>query len=198
MKIIAGINAENQSFCITIVSPIMEKYYHNFVGMLKEDKVCPNELEIFRENIDTIHLQFPVPPGAIQGKPVEGRVAVDKDAVGGMQGVLDFVQRFTMAAVKNILKKTEFLPIMDFSGGYSFKEMQKDIVTALENKRDFLLIDSYKNYLANNESQKYEFNQYLVSYGSDEYVNIFILIKSGNLKELRRLYKDKLKLTNWF
>jgi hypothetical protein len=44
---------------------------------------------------------------------------------------------------------------------------------------------------------KYEFNQYPVKYGTDEYADIVLLIKSGNLKELQATYKDKLKFTSW-
>lgn len=198
IKIVAGVNPETQHFCISITSPLLIKYYNNFIGMLKEDKLCPRDLEIYREKNDTVHLQYPLPPGAMQGQVDGNKVLVHKESTEGMENILKFVNRFVEAALKNILKKTEFLPILDFSGGYSFQEMQKDVVTALEKKRDFLLIDTYKNYLDNEKTRKYEFNQYPIKYGTDEYINVFILIKSGKLKELRKEYKDKLKMTNWF
>jgi hypothetical protein len=197
MKVIAGLDPNSMQFCVTIISPLMEKYYTNFTGMLKSDKDCPQGLSIIRENLETIHLQFPAPPDAVKSKEFDGKIAVDKDSVEGMQNVLSIANRFVVAALKYKLKHTEFLPFLDFSGGYSFEEMQKDVVEAIKAKRDFNLIDTYKNYLDNMKTLKYEFNQYPVKYGTDEYADIVLLIKSGNLKELQATYKDKLKFTSW-
>lgn len=198
MCIKVEINPDAGLFNVTITTPLLEKYYSNLRGMVINEKSVPKNLTIERSGTSTASIQFPIPAGSIVKQNTE-TITVDKDLLlnGGMSSVLNVTHRFVCAALSAILKNTEFLPFLDFSGGYSFEELQSDVKRAVEAKRDFLMVDTYKNYLEGTKDGGYRFSQYPVKYGTSEYVDIAILIVSGNLEELRKIYKTKLKLTDW-
>ena len=47
------------------------------------------------------------------------------------------------------------------------------------------------------EKEQYLFHQYILEYGTNEYVDAILYIRNGNMKKLRELYNDKLVLTDW-
>lgn len=199
MKIKTGIDAETRNFCISIESPIFENYADRYEKVLKKSKDCPPGVEVTIENPHLIHVQFPPVPGTVSGNFMDGgRVAVEKEGMVGIKAVMDFTNRFVNLALRDLTKTTEYLPILDFSGGYSFEEMQEDVLSGIRGKRNFLIIDTYEAYKEGTSSGKYEFNQYPIEYGSDEYVEVALLIRNGKLEELRKKYKNKLKKTSWY
>ena len=47
------------------------------------------------------------------------------------------------------------------------------------------------------EKDLYVFHQYILEYGTNEYVNAVLYIRNGNFNKLKELYSDKLVLTDW-
>lgn len=183
---------ENGNINLSITSPLVDKYYSNLSGMLTKSKDSPQGLKIEKVGSDTAVVEFPVgtvgPLGPAQGS--------------GMTSVMGIIRRFVIGSLKYRTKRTEFCPILDFKGGkpgeYSFEQLQKDVEAAVKAKRSLTLIDTYQSYLNNQKEMKYVFNQYVVEYGTNEYCDVVILIQQGKLGELQKLYKGKLKTTNWF
>ena len=113
-------------------------------------------------------------------------VGIDRD---DMDGIMEIINKFTNSAIRKELKQTEFIPLE----GYEEDLLKEDIKTAVQNKRNLCIIDTYESYLKNEEDRKYEYNQYRVDYGTNEYSDVAILIATGKLSEVRKLYKKKLK-----
>ena len=188
LRIITGLDLPSSSFIITVQSPLVTKHYASLSGMLINDKDAPKGVSIEKKDIDTALISF----------PDENTARVSPDASVSVQNVISIVRRFAVASIRASLRKTEFLPIMDFKGGYSFEELQQDVENAVKAKRQFIVIDTYESYLKNTKEMTYEFNQYVIPYGTSEYVDFALLAKAGKLAEIRKTYKNKLKKTNWF
>lgn len=197
LKIITGLDLPSSSFIITVQSPLVTKHYASLSGMLINDKDAPKGVSIEKKDIDIALISFPVGGQIIPG-PDENTARVSPDASVSVQNVISIVRRFAVASIRASLRKTEFLPIMDFKGGYSFEELQQDVENAVKAKRQFIVIDTYESYLKNTKEMTYEFNQYVIPYGTSEYVDFALLAKAGKLAEIRKTYKNKLKKTNWF
>lgn len=199
IKIIAGLDPMNGIFNISVKSPLVTKYFPNLCGMIKDDKECPEGLTIEKLEKDTAIIKFPISQeDIVMRSEEEGTARVSPGAASSVSSVISIVRRFAICSVRSILKRSEFLPILDFSGGYSFEELQKDVISAAKNKRQYIVIDSYQNYLTNTKDMKYEFNQYIIPFGTSEYCDFLLLARAGKLKEIRETYKPKLKKTSWF
>jgi hypothetical protein len=191
MRIVGGMG-EDGNISLSVTSPLVSRYFSNFRGMLTSSKDSPSGLKVEKAGPDTAIVIFP--PGEVgMAGPAQG---------SGMNSVMAIIRRFVVGSLKYRSKKTEFCPILDFSGGepgeYSFEQLQKDVLAAIKAKRNLTLIDTYQNYLKNQKEMKYIFNQYDVEYGTSEYADVVLLIQLGKLSELQKIYKSKLKLTNWF
>lgn len=199
MKIIEGLNAESKNMVITINSPLLVSYYPSLYKMMTTDEKTPKGLTMEKQSPDTATISFPIDIGDIKMTgPNTGTAAISLEAKNSLDAVLSIANRFCNSAVKHILKTTEFCPILDVTGGYSYKKLQSDVESACKAKRDFLVIDSYKNYLEGTRSTKYEFNQYRIPYGTTEYVEFLLSVKEGKFKDLKKKYKNKLKKQVWF
>lgn len=202
MKIIASVDGAEQAFNITVQTPLLTKYFPNFSGMIMNDKSSPKGVSVKRTDSDTAIVTFPI-PGQIMGSNADGQVSVSTEAAESVSDIISISRRYVIACIKYILKRTEFLPIYDFRGGdkpgeYNFEEMKKDVVAAAKSKRDFLIIDTYENYLKGTREMSYEFNQHWVDFGTSEYADVIYLVLSDKLEELRKKYKGKLVKTSWF
>lgn len=196
IRIITRLDLESSSFIITVQSPLVVHHYSSLSGMLMSDDTAPRGINVEKRDMDTALISFPVNGQIIPG-PSEGTAGVSQDANASVQNVINIVKRFATAGIRTRLKRTEFLPILDFSGGYSFEELQEDVKKAVKEKRNFMVIDTYKNYLKNTKDMTYEFNQYPIPFGTSEYCDFALLAGAGKLSEIRRLYKNKLKKTSW-
>ena len=205
VRIVSGIDGNSGNFCVTISSPLVEKYYTNLCGMMKNDKMSPSGLTIDKVASDSVLIQFP-PKGGVNpiiGELEGGKAKVDASAAEPLNNVLDIARKFVMSAIKHCTKSIEFIPLFDFTGdirNYSFEEMKTDIIEAVKNKRNLCIIDKFQAYLDNQKDQKYEFNQYLIDFNSNpsEYSDFVLMVQNNNLSELRKIYKTKLKRTSWF
>lgn len=108
-------------------------------------------------------------------------------------GIDRLIQDFTNRVMKRKLSKSEFIPLY----GYSVENLQKDIVEAIRNKRDFVVMDKYSEYVKFTKRDTETLNQFRVSYGSNEYSDVAIYIHSGNMKKLREIWLPKLERQEW-
>ena len=204
LKLVSGLDGASGNFCIQVTSPLVEQYFPNLCGMMKNDKLSPSGLTVEKIGPSTALIQFPSgAENSIIGEPEDGRIRISPEAAQQMNNVLNIARRFAAGAIRSISKKTEFIPILDFHSNvrdYSLEEMQSDVIEAMKNKRNLVIIDNFQAYIDNNTSMKYEFNQHLIDFekNKSEYADFVLLVKAGKLDEIRKLYKNKLKKTSWF
>lgn len=191
MKITTGMT-EDGKFCVTVSSRLLETYYPNFSGMISSDSNCPRDLSIERQDKNTAFLVFPVGEGAILNKSGD-RVGVDINGVKTLKDVLAITKRFSITAIRHQQRTLEYIPLK----GYPLKELQKDVVAAVENKRSFVMIDTYDNWKENCQNPGKEFPQFVVPFGTNEYTNVFLMIRNGEFNKLKKEYKPKLKMMSW-
>lgn len=191
MNIQTGFDPDSKKMTVSVNTNLLKKYHINFKGLFQMAPKKPNGLEVNIKSGNLAIVTFPVPDENIKvmdgGK---GYVGIEKEVMDGIMGI---ITKFTSSALRKELKQTEFIPLE----GYDEDLLKEDIKTAVENKRNLCIIDTYDNYLKNEEKKTYEFNQYQVNYDTDEYLDVVILIATGKLSELRKLYKKKLKKENW-
>lgn len=191
MNIQTGFDPDSKKMTVSVNTNLLKKYHINFKGLFQMAPKKPNGLEVNIKSGNLAIVTFPVPDENIKvmdgGK---GYVGIEKEVMDGIMGI---ITKFTSSALRKELKQTEFIPLE----GYDEDLLKEDIKTAVENKRNLCIIDTYDNYLKNEEKKTYEFNQYQVNYDTDEYSDVVILIATGKLSELRKLYKKKLKKENW-
>lgn len=99
--------------------------------------------------------------------------------------------KFEKEVISEETKGIEFIPLE----GYPLKDLQNDVKAALQNKRDFCVIDTMASYM--NFMNTMTLNQAYYKYGTDMYYNIFIAIHNGDMEELRNLTKNSLRKKEW-
>ena len=103
------------------------------------------------------------------------------------------VYNFVIGAIRHEYKKTEFIPLE----GYPIENMQKEVPEAVKNKRRLCIIKDYDEFLNAEKTSKPIYHQYIIEPGSSEYADVVIMIYKGDLEQIRKIYKDKLKLEDW-
>ena len=101
--------------------------------------------------------------------------------------IFDFEKEVVMEETSGI----EFIPLE----GYPVEDLQREIVEALEKKRDFCVIDTFDSYL--NFINTLSLNQAYYKYDTDMYYNIFLAIRGGDIDELKKLTQKSLKRKDW-
>ena len=102
----------------------------------------------------------------------------------------DFIER----AINAELKTSEFIPL----SGISVETLKSDVVDAVKDKRDLVIVDTYNNCMKFIlEKVTTIINQYRIPYMSEEYSDVVLYVYEGNMKKLRELYKDKLMTVDW-
>ena len=102
----------------------------------------------------------------------------------------DFIER----AINAELKTSEFIPL----SGISVETLKSDVVDAVKDKRDLVIVDTYNNCMKFIlEKVTTIINQYRIPYMSEEYSDTVLYVYEGNIKKLRELYKDKLMTVDW-
>lgn len=206
IKVFTSINGETGDVKISIDSNLIGRFFSNLKGLTLNHKDCPPGLKVEKTGNTTALITFPsgINPGILSGQSESGMVGIPTENAMEIQKVTEMVKDFLNQAVKYSIKKTEFIPLYDFTGdsrNYSLSEMQEDVVEALKNKRSLCIIDKFQDYLDNTKSQDYRFNQYLLKYDGEsagEYVDFILMVRSGKIKELREKYSGKLTKTEWF
>ena len=102
----------------------------------------------------------------------------------------DFIER----AINAELKTSEIIPL----SGISVETLKSDVVDAVKDKRDLVIVDTYNNCMKFIlEKVTTIINQYRIPYMSEEYSDVVLYVYEGNMKKLRELYKDKLMTVDW-
>lgn len=187
---------EKSLLTINVNSYLIGKYFPNLLSMVErtDKNKKPSNLEVKKLNSTTVAFSFPIAPENTnminRGDAQIMSVAIDAEK---LKNIEDIVGRFTCAAIRKETSTLEFLPLR----GYPIEDLKKDIIEAMKNKRNFCIIDTYKNYLNVEKTKNYVYNQYIVPAGTSEYVDIALLIHQGNMKELRKRYENKLIKVEW-
>lgn len=201
MNISSSYNPDKGCISIRLNTNLLEKYYLNLKGLIQNSQV--KVLGICKESSDVMIIDFPVIPGTTtpMSPPPQSpagtmgvSVGVDKDQFGEL---INIINKFVEVALKRELKTIEFCPLE----GYSLDLLKKDLVVAQKAKRNLMFIDTYQSYLDTEKSnasiEKYVYNQYEVTYGSDEWAEAMILINTDRFDELRKWIRPLLKKVAW-
>lgn len=197
MRIQSSLDGESQQLVMSVTSNLIEKFYPNLCGLIKNTKNLPSGLQISRKDKNTAVVTFPVPKEHMMS--VEGNPQVKSVSSAVFNPVIMVIKEFTNLGLRNLTKRREFLPLE----GYPEEDLQKDMKACLEAKRDIVIIDNYQSYLDNMESisgGSYSFNQCVLGYteNASEYCDVAIMIERGRFKEWREIYSKKLEKTDWF
>ena len=193
MNIQTGFDPDSSCMTIAVETNLLIKYYTNLEGMFLATKNKPEGLTVTQRNRNTAIVAFPIPKSQIQVQKEMQRamVGIDKRV---MDDVMNVISKFVNSAIRKEFKTTEFIPLV----GYPLKDLKEDIKKAITAGRRFCIIDTYDNYLKQAEQKRdYVYNQYIVEPKTDEYADVAILIETGDMKTLRKLYTDKLRVTEW-
>ena len=178
---------------ISVESNLFRKYFVNFNGLIKNSKSVPSNTEVIQTGSNTVDIKFPTDKSNVakktDGNTEYGLVAIDPKDINGINKTLN---SFVNSAIRRELKIIEFIPLE----GYPIENMQKEIRACVKAKRSICIIKNYDEYL-NCSKNDYKFNQYLINYDDDEYIDASLLIYEGNIKELRKTYYSKLQYTEW-
>ena len=197
MKFTQTFNPDNNKVVFILETNLLTRYFPNLKGLVESDKDVPSDIEVEQRNSNTALISFS--PGPESGSSVQkseqsnggsSRIAIDSRKVDSINRVLS---KFTRCALKKELSTTEFVPLE----GYPEENLKEEIVAALKGKRKLCILKDYEEYLSMQEKEQYIFHQYILEYGTNEYVDAVLYIRGGNLSKLKELYGDRLVLTDW-
>ena len=226
MDIRPNYNPENSIFTLEFSSDLLRDYFNNFRGMLLDKKDSLTNLEITRKSGDTAKITFKVSKEEmskisskastinsilnnkdipeelkssmldyVNNKDVEvSIISVDgNDTSNPLGKVNNIINNFISLALKDKIKSTEFMPISN----YPDDGLKKDSLNALLGKRNLCIIDDFENYKKQTKLNTYNFNQYIVKYGTSEYADTILMLVNEEFSEFRKYYSNKLKTTSW-
>jgi hypothetical protein len=192
-NIVPSYNPISGNLEITIEMNLLKKYFPNFEGLISMDEELSQKgCTATQTSSTTALVSLPVDK-SMTTPPDEngmGRINADESGVVSLFKVLN---SFVNSAIKKELRITEFIPLH----GYPVEDLQTDIEAAVKAKRNLCIIGEYEEYLERQRSGNFSYHQYMIDYGTEEYVDAAILIKDGKLDELRKLYEPKLVYTEW-
>jgi hypothetical protein len=188
MKVENDFDREKMEVVINIQCNLLKKYYPNFVGILEKNKNdIPKGFSVRQSSSDTAKISFPIPEGTTIAKG-GGSFAIN------LMSLMDVINKFAGTALRYELEHTEFIPI----NGYPLKDLKKDIVASVKNKRGLCILGDYAEYLSMEKEHKYQFHQVYVNYGTPEWADIVLMILEGDMGKMRELYTPKLEFTEWY
>ena len=193
MKDTPGFDPRNKKITLEFQTNLLKKYYPNFEGMITTDSSIPSGTNVQQTREDTAVITFPVPKNTSIKNDSEngvGYIAVEPE---NMEIFGNVINKFVNAALRKEFKTTEFIPLE----GYPIEKLRNEIRSALENKRNFCIIDTYENYLKLTQKNNYEFNQAILEFGSTDYAKTAVLVYRGDIEGLRKMWSERLKLDSW-
>lgn len=195
MKFTQTFNPDNNKVVFVIETNLLTRYFPNLKGLVENDKDVPSDVEVEQKSSNMALISFsPGPESSVQKSDENNngsyRIAIDSKKVESINRVLN---KFTRCALKKELSTTEFIPL----NGYPEENLKDEIIEALKGKRKLCILSDFKEYLDMQKKELYVFHQYILEYGTNEYVDAVLYIRNGNLEKLRELYSDKLVLTDW-
>ena len=193
MKVTPGFDPRNKKITLEFQTNLLKKYYPNFEGMITTDSSIPSGTNVQQTREDTAVITFPVQKNTSIKNDSEngvGYIAVEPE---NMEIFGNVINKFVNAALRREFKTTEFIPLE----GYPIEKLRTEIRSALENKRNFCIIDTYENYLKLTQKNNYEFNQAILEFGSTDYAKTAVLVYRGDIEGLRKMWSERLKLDSW-
>lgn len=100
----------------------------------------------------------------------------------------DLINKFRNDAKKEKFGKTEFIPL----NGYPLEDLKKDVKSAIKGKRNFCIIDEFKDLDPFLREKVPSIKQLDFKYLGNEYCDIALDIYEGKLEKLKKDLKDKL------
>ncbi len=191
-NITPSFNAANGNLEFTIELNLFKRYFPNFAGLIMLDEDLPG-CSVKQTKSNTAVVSLPIEDkSAVQHNEGDDSASVRAPAqsILALQRILN---SFVNVALKKELNSTEFIPL----NGYPIESLQEDIVAAVKAKRKLCIIGEYQEYLDSNAKNVFAYHQQMVEYGTEEYADAVVLIKEGNLDELRKIYKPKLIFVEW-
>jgi len=180
-------NPVDKKFSMLLDTKLINNYFANLSGLVKKVDELPNDIVIEKVNFKTALITFSVNTpnlnindnGEFNSKPVSELIKT--------------VYNFVIGAIRHEYKKTEFIPLE----GYPIEKMQKEIPEAVKNKRRLCIIKDYDEFLNAEKTSKPIYHQYIIEPNSSEYADVVIMIYKGDLEQINKIYKNKLKLEDW-
>lgn len=190
MNIVNSYNPEQKRVLVFVESNLLINYYSNFEGMIKKNTNI-DDLRVERTKKNEAMISFPLPEDGTAVK-VNGGMSISIPPMV-MENITNSINRFTKAAIRNKLKTVEFLPLSE----YPVEDLKKDMVAAVRAGRDFVLLQSYKDYLEMEKKGKYSFSQVFVYKGTSEYADTALDIWNEDIEGLKRRLEGKFEVYEW-
>lgn len=190
MNIVNSYNPEQKRVLVFVESNLLINYYSNFEGMIKKNTNI-DDLRVERTKKNEAMISFPLPEDGTAVK-VNGGMSISIPPMV-MENITNSINRFTKAAMRNKLKTVEFLPLSE----YPVEDLKKDMVAAVRAGRDFVLLQSYKDYLEMEKKGKYSFSQVFVYKRTSEYADTALDIWNEDIEGLKRRLEGKFEVYEW-
>lgn len=178
-------NPVDKKFTMLVDTKLVDKYFANLSGLVKKSDELPNDLMIEKINTKSALITFSV------SQPIQN--PEDSTKIKPVSDIMKSVYNFVVGAIRHEYKKTEFIPLE----GYPIENMQKEITAAVKNNRRLCIIKDYDEFLNAEKTSKPIYHQYIIEPGSSEYADVVIMIYKGDLEQINKIYKNKLKLEDW-
>jgi len=178
-------NPVEKKFTILLDTKLVDKYFANLFGLVKKTDELPSDVMVEKINNKNALITFSINQSIDSPENIKDIKSVDN--------LMRTLYNFSVGAIRHEYKKTEFIPLE----GYPIENMQKEITAAVKNKRRLCIIKDYDEFLNAEKTSKPIYHQYMIEPDSSEYADVVIMIYKGDLEQLNKIYKNKLKLEDW-
>lgn len=107
--------------------------------------------------------------------------------------IVETLEDFEEDAIMEKSGQYEIIPLE----GYSVENIIEDIKSAVHDKRNLCIIDTYDNYQRYNKGELFEINHVKFEYLSDDYNDTVCYCLMGDIKGLGMKVIDKMSLGEW-
>ena len=195
MNIQPGYDPEKKCITLSVDLYLISRYFPNFSGMIKGSPDVPEGTEVEQVSDTVAVITFPIDDksvGVANINPDSRMMSIGINAKH-MDAFQKIISSFVSCAISKEIKTTEFIPLY----GYSISNLKEEVQEAVKNKRKLCIIKDYSEYTSMNSERKYVFHQYMVEPGTRDYTEAAILLYNEDIKKLREIFEDKLKLESW-
>lgn len=206
MKVTNMYNTDTNESYVLVESELLRRYYTNFLGLFMLgkkktkaldsiilDRISENSVKIIISKNNKNDDKSPI--GMILPFPTMTAMSIDGETINAID---DIINKFIEIAGKRKADTTEIVPLT----GYDIKKIKSEVQSAVEMKRDLILIDSYQSWLNIMVEKKPcledTIKQYIIEYGTNEYADVVLSIFNNELNNLNESYKSKLEALAWF
>lgn len=191
MNITNSYNPEEKRVLVFVESNLLRDYFSNFSGLIiKNNKI--NDLKVEKLDKNKAMISFPLPREASVMRVSEEKMAVSMP-MNLIEELTKTIDKFAGAAIRKKLRSVEFLPL----SGYPEEDLKKDIEAGIKGKRHFCVIRDYKEYLEMEKQNKYDFDQILIHFGTNDYANFALDLWKGDIKGLQERLDPLFEKYDW-